>query len=66
MKNYVTCECGYKIELPSDAIGTRRSDPWNVVGCPECGCVFDYDDDEVRNKKPKTAAGPTRKGKEGT
>lgn len=47
---YVICpECGTRVEIPADAVGLDRTDPWNVVSCDECGGTFDYDDDEVRH-----------------
>lgn len=46
---FVQCPfCGAVIEIPSDAVGLDRADPWNVVGCDECDTVFDYNDDEVQ------------------
>ena len=46
---YVLCpNCNLPVELPDNAIGPKRSDPWNVVRCDECGTTFDYDDDEVQ------------------
>jgi predicted Zn finger-like uncharacterized protein len=45
---YVLCPyCQAKVEIPDDAVGTDRTDPWNVVRCAECDASFDYDDDEV-------------------
>jgi hypothetical protein len=45
---YVLCPlCLAKIEVPANAVGTNRTDPWNVIGCDDCGCTFDYDDEEV-------------------
>jgi len=45
---YVFCpECGAQIEIPTDAVGPDRTDPWNVTGCVECNLTFDYDDHEV-------------------
>jgi predicted Zn finger-like uncharacterized protein len=46
---FVQCpRCGTPIEVPSDAVGPDRSDPWNVIGCDECSLTFDYDDEEVQ------------------
>lgn len=46
---YVLCpNCQAQIDLPDDAVGPDRSDPWNVVLCDDCGTGFDYDDDEVQ------------------
>lgn len=45
---YVTCpQCQAKVEIPPEAIGPDRTDPWNVAHCFECGNSFDYDDVEV-------------------
>lgn len=45
---YILCpSCQAKIEIPADAVGPDRTDPWNVIGCDECGVLFDYDDSEV-------------------
>ena len=45
---FVQCpRCGSVVEIPADAVGKNRSDPWNVTGCDECGLAFDYDDEEV-------------------
>ena len=45
---YVICpECKSEIEIPPDAVGPDRTDPWNVIGCVDCGITFDYDDEEV-------------------
>ena len=40
--------CGGITEIPTDAVGQHRTDPWNVVGCDECGSTFDYEDEEVQ------------------
>jgi len=48
---FVQCPmCGGIVEIPKDAVGQQRTDPWNVVGCDECGVVFDYDDEEVQHR----------------
>jgi hypothetical protein len=45
---YVICPtCGARVEIPADAIGTERSDPWNIVPCDACPASFDYDDEDV-------------------
>ncbi len=45
---YVVCpECQCHVEIPGDAVGPERTDPWNVVGCDECDTVFDYDDEDI-------------------
>jgi hypothetical protein len=45
---YVICPtCEARVEIPANAIGTDRSDPWNVVQCDECDAGFDYDDEDV-------------------
>jgi hypothetical protein len=46
---FVQCPlCGAPVELPADAVGTNRSDRWNVTGCIECDSTFDFDNDEVQ------------------
>ena len=46
---FVQCPfCGSVIEIPDDAVGNGRTDPWNVVGCGECDTVFDYDNEEIQ------------------
>jgi hypothetical protein len=46
---YVICPVREStVEISENAVGPERSDPWNVIGCDNCGCTFDYDDDEVR------------------
>ena len=43
MPLYIICPfCGARIELPDD------EDLFNIVGCPACDRVFDYDPHEVR------------------
>jgi hypothetical protein len=45
---YVNCiHCQAKVEIPPDAVGPNRTDPWNVTSCCKCGMSFDYDDDDV-------------------
>jgi len=45
---YILCPlCLAKIEVPPNAVGPDRTDPWNVIGCDDCGFTFDYDDEEV-------------------
>jgi len=45
---YVLCPlCSAKIEVPENAVGPASTDPWNVIGCDDCGFTFDYDDEEV-------------------
>ncbi|HEY4309380.1 MAG TPA: hypothetical protein VGN12_08010 [Pirellulales bacterium] len=52
---YVTCpECGSQVEIPDNAVGSDRTDPWNVAGCDECGVTFDYDDHEVTAHQPSS------------
>lgn len=41
-------ECGVPIEIPADAVGPDRTDPWNVIECELCEIIFDYDDADVR------------------
>lgn len=46
---FVQCpQCGSVVEIPKDAVGKDRSDPWNVTGCADCDSVFDYNDEEVQ------------------
>lgn len=45
---HVICpECGFQIEIPADAVGPSRTDPWNIAACVNCNLSFDYDDHEV-------------------
>ncbi len=45
---YVICPtCRTRVEIPADAVGPGRTDPWKVTSCDECGAGFDYDDHEV-------------------
>ena len=45
---YVICPtCETRIEVPADAVGADRTDPWNVVRCDECDASFDCDDEDV-------------------
>jgi uncharacterized protein YlaI len=45
---YVICPtCEERVEIPANAIGWKRADPWNVVQCDLCDTGFDYDDSEV-------------------
>jgi predicted Zn finger-like uncharacterized protein len=45
---YVICpRCQARVEIPADAVGPDRTDPWNVVRCDECNAAFDYDDEDV-------------------
>jgi len=45
---YVICPtCEARVEVPANAIGTQRTDLWNVTQCDLCNTGFDYDDDEV-------------------
>lgn len=49
---FVQCpRCGDPIEIPASVVGSERTDPWNVVGCDECGLTFDYDDAEVQHSE---------------
>jgi len=46
---FVQCPlCGAVVEIPDDAVGRKRIDPWNVTGCDECNLAFDYEDEEVQ------------------
>ena len=42
--------CGAVLAVPARAVGPDRGDPWNVIGCDECGATFDYDDEEVERR----------------
>lgn len=45
---YVICPtCQARVEIPADAVGPDRTDPWNVIECEDCGTGFDYDNEEV-------------------
>ena len=45
---YIQCsECGAPIEIDPSAIGSDRTDIWNVEYCFNCGTSFDYDVEEV-------------------
>ncbi len=45
---YVICPtCEARVEVPANAVGPHRTDPWNVIACDECDTGFDYDDDEI-------------------
>ena len=45
---FVICPCcKTKVEIPGNAVGPLRADPWNVVTCGDCDTTFNYDDDEV-------------------
>ncbi len=56
---YVICPtCEARVEIPGDAVGPNRSDPWNVVRCDECDAGFDYDDEDViAEPEPTDSAG---------
>ena len=46
---FVPCpRCGSPVDIPEDAVGKDRTDPWNVAHCHECDLGFDYNDDEVQ------------------
>ena len=47
---FVQCpRCKAVVEIPAEAIGPGRTDPWNVVGCEECDCTFDFDDEDLQH-----------------
>ena len=47
---FVQCpRCGAVVEIPSDAVGFNRTDPWNLIGCDECDSTFDYEDEDVQS-----------------
>ena len=56
---YVICPtCEARVEIPANAIGPNRSDPWNVVQCDDCDTGFDYDDEDVIDEpEPTDSAG---------
>lgn len=46
---FVLCPgCGNEVEIPDNAMGPERTDPWNVCRCDDCDLTFDYDDEEVQ------------------
>ena len=50
---YITCPyCAARIEIPANAVGSERTDPWNVIQCDDCSITFDYDDEEVTEEPP--------------
>ena len=52
---FVRCPtCGSEVEIPANAVGSERTDPWNIVGCDECSVAFDYDDAEVQFRAEST------------
>jgi uncharacterized Zn finger protein len=54
---YVICpECGCRTEIPAEAIGSERTDLYNVTRCDECPATFDYDDDDVQNDGEQATA----------
>jgi hypothetical protein len=45
---YVICPtCEARVEVPTNAVGSGRTDPCRVVQCVECDAGFDYDDEDV-------------------
>lgn len=45
---YVLCpDCDCPVEIPENAVGPQRTDPWNICRCDQCDVSFDYDDREV-------------------
>ena len=49
---FVVCPgCGSVVEIPENAVGPERTDPWNVCRCDVCNLSFDYDDAEVQCAK---------------
>ena len=40
--------CGSMVDIPDDAVGKNRTNPWNVAHCDDCDSGFDYDDEEVQ------------------
>jgi hypothetical protein len=45
---YVICPtCQAHVEIPAEAVGPDRTDPFNTICCDECDTGFDYDDEEV-------------------
>jgi hypothetical protein len=41
-------DCGDVIEIPDDAVGVDRTDPWYVVARDNCDMAFDYDNEEIQ------------------
>jgi hypothetical protein len=48
--------CNEKVEIPANAVGPNRTDPWNVVRYEECSVSFDYDDDDVASDREPSGA----------
>jgi len=56
---YITCPyCDARIEIPANAVGPDRTDPWNVICCDDCSITFDYDDEEVIEEPQSPACPP--------
>lgn len=56
---YVQCpRCGGVVDLPPEAIGHERTDPWNVAHCEGCELGFDYDDEEVQSTPDASEVSP--------
>ena len=48
---FVLCpNCQSQIDIPADAVGPNRSELFNIVACDDCGTVFDYDEDECKER----------------
>lgn len=46
---YVLCPCcESRVDVPDQAVGPNRTQPWNVVLCDVCDAAFDYDDEDVQ------------------
>ena len=54
---FVPCpRCGSAVELPDNAVGPERTDPWNICRCDDCSLSFDYDDEEVQSEPDQTVS----------
>jgi hypothetical protein len=63
---YVICPtCHARVEIPAEAVGPDRTDPFNAVCCDECGTGFDYDDDEIACDDDDQPKGSPKQGSNG-
>lgn len=45
---FVPCpRCGAPVDVPTEAVGPKRTLLWNITYCDECEFSFDYDDIEL-------------------
>ena len=56
---YVICPtCEARVEISANAVGSDRTDLYNIVHCDECDSGFDYDDMDVMTEaEPSDLAG---------